>query len=78
MSWLMYGNEAVTVAQWQGVKFNSTICDLKLSNQTMEAIALDPEKVKQPCTGEEVLDKLNFSAVSFGIANTLKILQIFH
>lgn len=64
ISWLMYGNEAVTVAQWQGVRFNSTVCNLNLSNQTDEAFRLYPEMAKQPCTGEEVLDKLNFSAVS--------------
>lgn len=64
ISWLMYGNEAVTVAQWQGVRFNSTLCDLKLSNNTMEAFQLDAEEAKKPCTGEEVLDRLNFSAVS--------------
>lgn len=48
----MYGNEALTVTQWRGVSFNSTLC---VENEII---------VGQTCTGEDVLDSLKFEPVS--------------
>ncbi len=53
ISWLMYGNEALTVTQWQGVQFDSPLCN---GNDTMPIAG-------QTCTGEDVLQSLNFDPV---------------
>lgn len=48
----MYGNEALTVTQWRGVSFNSTLC---VENEIIAG---------QTCTGEDVLDSLKFEPVN--------------
>lgn len=53
ISWLMYGNSALTITQWQGVSFDSPLCN---ANVTIAG---------QTCTGEDVLDTLNFEPVKF-------------
>ena len=52
ISWLMYGNGALTVTQWQGVKFDALFC-----NETVVVAG-------QMCEGEDVLQSLNFDPVS--------------
>ena len=52
ISWFMYGNEALSINQWQGVKFNETLCSV---NDTL---------IGSVCSGEDVLAQLNFSLVS--------------
>lgn len=53
ISWLMYGNSALTITQWQGVSFDSPLCN---ANVTIAG---------QTCTGEDVLDSLNFEPTYF-------------
>lgn len=49
----MYGNGALTVTQWQGVKFDAPFC-----NETVVVAG-------QMCEGEDVLQSLNFDPVSW-------------
>lgn len=70
MSWLMYGNEALSINQWRGVKFDSPYCNIgdigdMGSNATLSTSSLNATApiISQICTGEDILDNLNFNVV---------------
>ena len=52
LSWFMYSNEALTINQWQGVRFNTTECS---ANKSIPLIT---------CTGEDVIKQFEFKSVS--------------
>lgn len=56
LSWFMYSNEALSINQWTGVKF-------EYNNTVIENICKLPNHGKTICTGEDVLDLLNFEPV---------------
>ena len=54
ISWLMYGNSALSINQWHGVVFDSPACvEAQQGNFTVQAV----------CTGEDILQNLNFDPV---------------
>nr|QST15005.1 ABCG2-like5-1 protein [Diaphanosoma celebensis] len=55
LSWFMYSNEALTINQWQGVRFNTTECS---ANKTIPLLT---------CTGEDVLKQFSFKAELFSL-----------
>jgi len=72
MSWLMYGNEALSINQWRGVKFDSPYCNIgdigdMGSNATLSTSSLNATApiISQICTGEDILDNLNFNVDFF-------------
>jgi len=65
LSWLMYGNEALTINQWHGVTFNSTNCDVTDMTDLTANITAPRSVLGQICTGEDILDNLNFSVDFF-------------
>ena len=60
ISWLMYGNGALTVTQWQGVVFDALSCNSTTEYDTNSTAA---HSSKSYCTGEDVLKDLNFDPV---------------
>ena len=52
LSWFMYSNEALTINQWQGIRFNTTECS---ANKSIPLIT---------CTGEDVIKQFEFKPVS--------------
>jgi len=68
MSWLMYGNEALSINQWQGVTFDSPFCTMTdvASNATITTSnSTSPALLGQICTGEDILNNLNFNVDFF-------------
>lgn len=75
ISWFMYGNEALSVNQWDGVTFNNSDCqylgynvtDLPPStpNATVEFIGglYSAYKATVVCSGNDILDQFNFNPV---------------
>lgn len=77
MSWLMYGNEALSINQWQGIKFDNPNCNMlngesdmpiNTSNSTISVDSLSNATssipiIGQICTGEDILNNLNFNVV---------------
>lgn len=56
LSWFNYGNEALTINQWEGVKFNNTNCNTTVIEM------LDIRDFSGPCTGEDVINSYNFNS----------------
>jgi len=79
MSWLMYGNEALSINQWQGIKFDNPNCNMlngesdmpiNTSNSTISVDSLSNATssipiIGQICTGEDILNNLNFNVDFF-------------
>jgi len=64
LSWFNYGNEALTINQWEGVKFNNTNCNTTVIEM------LDIRDFSGPCTGEDVINSYNFNSVNITILNS--------
>ena len=60
----MYGNSALTINQWHDVNFCNGTAAAVVENGESSLLNRTARILGQTCSGDDVLDNLNFSSVS--------------